>query len=696
MAVRTHSVFVHSPLCSTLRGLRRVVAVVAVCAAVSVAAASPQVQTAAPDDVEVWEEDGDMWEEFMTPHDAMRQSAGVQWSHLPTHRRGTMALLQGDAPPGASGLQPAYSWNNFKDGGGAAADGSDTAQRPIAYGGILNRHTRQTVTGAGVQSTCSHAGVLSALRVALGVVPTDIAASDVARRVWGNRTVGQVAIATYAVQDAFTMPLHVTPDGATPYRGILRMVRPVRPRMELRVDLNMTVGTMFWLRVRTEVGLTAAPVGDAAGEHGPDAADPSTLTGVTALQHEFAVYLDLSNDWYVHQHTFTVEAAPAVRDAAASVEVTVDADGNAQAPPALEADEGPAALALAVYNVWNTNPPPWLYGRPQDRWAKYLQRMELLAAQLRDEAPDVIAFQEVRFDTSLGADGQHSQLRHLLKLLPGFQYVWQPANVYVHPETFPSLDQEGCAIFSRHPIVYTDHTLLSRDAGDRQDEHQRVVLHACVQLPDGTLVDVYTTHLSLSERARDRTVPELWQFVQQSRRGHVQVVTGDMNAEPDTQAIQFLQGLAAMADAAGGVPAALTDAWLLLHPEPAPRSTDEAVRRDALTFPSDDPVKRIDLVLVGSPDGTAAAAATTATATAGADDDADTGSLPPCVPVVHEVYLIGQEPLSGVGAMTGSKGEHLGMVHRNSRVWASDHRGVVTKLMFRRTPDCAEGGATAH
>jgi hypothetical protein len=49
------------------------------------------------------------------------------------------------------------------------------------------------------------------------------------------------------------------------------------------------------------------------------------------------------------------------------------------------------------------------------------------------------------------------------------------------------------------------------------------LLCGCLQLPNGTIVDVYTTHLSLSMAARERTVLEIWDFVKSSRRGAVQV-----------------------------------------------------------------------------------------------------------------------------------------------------------------------------
>ncbi len=173
--------------------------------------------------------------------------------------------------------------------------------------------------------------------------------------------------------------------------------------------------------------------------------------------------------------------------------------------------------------------------------------------------------------------------------------MYQPATVYFHTDTYPSHDEEGCAVFSKHPIVHSDYLvcartcefvfvcvhlctclcarvcihfprlqrllrvlnhfaapqLMSKDYSDREDEHQRVCLHAvitvqpactlplraCVsfvfllhlcllghytQLPNGTVVDVYTTHLSLSMKARNRTVREVWKFIQSSRRGHIQ------------------------------------------------------------------------------------------------------------------------------------------------------------------------------
>lgn len=71
--------------------------------------------------------------------------------------------------------------------------------------------------------------------------------------------------------------------------------------------------------------------------------------------------------------------------------------------------------------------------------------------------------------------------------------------------------QEGVAIFSRWPILETRHLFLSRDGSDRGDFHQRVCLCAVVATPYGN-VSFLTTHLSLSQKARVRSIAEIGQF----------------------------------------------------------------------------------------------------------------------------------------------------------------------------------------
>lgn len=135
----------------------------------------------------------------------------------------------------------------------------------------------------------------------------------------------------------------------------------------------------------------------------------------------------------------------------------------------------------------------------------------------------------------------------------------------------------------------------------------------------------------------------------------------------------------------------LHDAWLAAHggsgAEPTPRDADAAVRRHALTFPSDDPVKRIDLVYVGEPGGAplcgcgGGADASGALANATATVTGLCGAS--CVSVLG-AHLEGQDPIP---LSEASEGRGLGMAHPRAPVYASDHRAVVVDVQL------GEGGA---
>lgn len=162
------------------------------------------------------------------------------------------------------------------------------------------------------------------------------------------------------------------------------------------------------------------------------------------------------------------------------------------------------------YNAWNTMPASWfISGKPRFDW--YYKRMRLMAEYVREADPDIIVFQEIRYDETLGNPTHRFQLQHLAELLPAYQYAFQvgvgserdnqPANMYVERG---ARVEEGVAIFSKFPIAKQDYIILSRDFADKDDNHQRVVLHTTLSVPFLGPVHVYGTHLSLSERARDR------------------------------------------------------------------------------------------------------------------------------------------------------------------------------------------------
>eukprot|EP00039_Didymoeca_costata_P030444 m.29604 g.29604 ORF g.29604 m.29604 type:complete len:573 (-) comp8118_c0_seq3:106-1824(-) len=305
-------------------------------------------------------------------------------------------------------------------------------------------------------------------------------------------------------------------------------------------------------------------------------------------------------------------------------------------------------LDIMTFNVWNTNPPNWLY-RQSERTEKYMQRMSFLCDIISRVGAPIVALQEVRYDETIGGHQNHFQMKHIMDKLPGHQYVYVPAMSYYKAREMQRVE-EGPAIISKYPIISSDYIILSRDVLDERDIHQRICLHVCVDVPNWGPVDVFTVHLSLLEKARDQSVLEIWDVISNKSvsKGVTQILMGDLNAEPQENAMRFLSGEIELE----GAKTDFIDAWLALHPEPEPRSNDTNVKKDMLTFPSDDPTKRIDFIFIRGK-----------------------GSKN-----IKKTWLVGQDPLPDIGRDKGEEGEHLGMVHKESKVWASDHRGLVTTV----------------
>jgi len=140
---------------------------------------------------------------------------------------------------------------------------------------------------------------------------------------------------------------------------------------------------------------------------------------------------------------------------------------------------------------------------------------------------------------------------------------------------------EGLAIISRYPIIECSHLALTRDLFDEEDAHHRVVLRCALDTPRG-VIQVFNSHFALTSQARQRAVLELWRWIQQFPLPHI--FMGDLNAEPDDVSIQFLKGLATLEEEQGD----FVDAYEAAHP----------AESDELTFPSWEPTKRIDFVLL--------------------------------------------------------------------------------------------------
>ena len=114
--------------------------------------------------------------------------------------------------------------------------------------------------------------------------------------------------------------------------------------------------------------------------------------------------------------------------------------------------------------------------------------MDPLAKYIKDASPDIIGFQEVRFDSGVVAEDGPYEMKHLIDRLPKYtHYVWQPAHSYFDPQNLHSRVEEGAAIFSKFPILSTDYLLLPRFLNDEDDrQHQPECLHARIATHQST------------------------------------------------------------------------------------------------------------------------------------------------------------------------------------------------------------------
>lgn len=220
-----------------------------------------------------------------------------------------------------------------------------------------------------------------------------------------------------------------------------------------------------------------------------------------------------------------------------------------------------AAVRAASVNVWNYN-----------HWR---ERLPLLREELEGMRADLVGFQELRCRRAGGPGRSPFQVADVSRMLPAHQFAFVPAMTF--REGARELHTEGVAVFSRLPVEEVGHVRLTRNASDGDDFHQRVCAWARVRVGGRRLLFA-STHLSLSDAARRRTLDEIGEFA--AAAGLPVVLVGDFNAE----------------SAPGARPSLLTrhgfrDAWA------EARGEAEADGEAGHTFGSWSPSKRIDYVM---------------------------------------------------------------------------------------------------
>jgi endonuclease/exonuclease/phosphatase family metal-dependent hydrolase len=232
---------------------------------------------------------------------------------------------------------------------------------------------------------------------------------------------------------------------------------------------------------------------------------------------------------------------------------------------------------VVTWNLW------WRFGRWRDRAAAI--RSVLLEAR-----PDICGLQEVWADNGVNFAGE-------LAAELGMTLAWSPSPF---PERWQQRVGEpaaeiGNAVLTRWPISKTIELRLP--PGESGDEARTAIL-VIVDAPGGR-VPFATTQLtsapwdSASRQAQVRELAGL--LAEHDLHDCPVVLTGDLNAEPDSDEVRLLCGHKTRPARPGFM---LVDAWRYAGMNAIPWTWDRANPHVAATL---EPSARIDYVLVGPP-----------------------------------------------------------------------------------------------
>lgn len=277
-----------------------------------------------------------------------------------------------------------------------------------------------------------------------------------------------------------------------------------------------------------------------------------------------------------------------------------------------------------TWNVW------WRFGD----WERRERR---IARVIEETSPDIVGLQEV---WATADENQAERLSEELGLNRAF--APSPAPKQFQRRIGDTTMQVGNAILSRWPIVSS----VSRNLPSTSADEGRTALITVVDAPTGPIGFV-TTQLA-------STVGESALRCEQVRAltGHIVdevpeaaslVLTGDFNAEPDSDEIRLLGGHKTAPAVSGLI---LLDAWRYAEPDGREWTWD---RRNPAVLATGEPNARIDYIFVGYRPSTPAL-------------------------YVRSARLAGDVPSHGV--------------------WPSDHAAVVADLDGRRTD--GDGAGTRH
>ncbi|GIP37671.1 metal-dependent hydrolase [Paenibacillus sp. J31TS4] len=192
--------------------------------------------------------------------------------------------------------------------------------------------------------------------------------------------------------------------------------------------------------------------------------------------------------------------------------------------------------------------------------------LERIAGVIKEAGADIVGLQEVdnHYSSRSGLEDQAARLSELT----GMRYVYAANLDLDPPEPGKPRRQYGTAVLSKYPILASENHLLSSFG-----QEQRGLLETVINVK-GNQIRFYNTHLGLTVQQRLAQIEEIKAIA--SQHGGTKILTGDLNAKPDSAELASLQ----------------ED----FHDTYADRNED-------YTFPSTGPTSRIDYILTSADTG---------------------------------------------------------------------------------------------
>lgn len=255
-------------------------------------------------------------------------------------------------------------------------------------------------------------------------------------------------------------------------------------------------------------------------------------------------------------------------------------------------------LSILTLNIWN-------------RQGSWDDRLPVIRAGIEELSPDIIGLQEVL------AMGDANQAQAIAKDLEGPEYHVSYASTW----NIGGGLYFGNAILSKYPLLDERCLELPGPAEFKHDEGPRCVAYALIDAPCGK-VPVFNTHLDYKLHLGHLRIAQVKAVADHigpvDRDLFPAVLMGDFNAEPDSDEMRFLRGLAAIDDRTVFFndcwQACNRDSWLGVMHGASPSSPREAERLAAaargVTYDranpcalmAREPSRRIDYIYVRGPD----------------------------------------------------------------------------------------------